>query len=393
MLYVLVGLITFLIVFIAIKAEKSKGKTTAIILLIVVLVGAIVIPGYVGWHDPYKAIEKEMEKKIGKDLFIVDKGSQGSDSFQAFRQRKIFWAELKVTGEGTEYKCYASRRNKVIGYSFTSNYNDIKYNDQLTSEFVEIGRECFGEGITVHYNTGCYLPLDKDYTYEEYLDEVESFSLSVYVNSISDYTAIEGGKKYLEALEGRGIKTSLYEVKRSQGDVLFQKGYDIDDTKTKKYKPISQSIRDEYEVYKKNEKLGYIITINNGKKGVIDYSGNVLADCLYDDVHLADNTFLWLKTGNYKDEQGSQIRGFIYLPTMSVSLDDYSYIYDEEEYLLIQKDDTEGDLKWVYGAVDLYCNEIIPCIYADIETDLDRIKATKKDGSVEYFDFSGNKLW
>lgn len=388
MLYVLVGLITFLIVFIAIKAEKSKGKTTAIILLIVVLVGAIVIPGYVGWHDPYKAIEKEMEKKIGKDLFIVDKGSQGNDSFQAFRQRKIFWAELKVTGEGTEYKCYASRRNKVIGYSFTSNYNDIKYNDQLTSEFVEIGRECFGEGITVHYNTGCYLPLDKDYTYEEYLDEVESFSLSVYVNSISDYKAIKGGEKYLEALEGRGIKTSLYEVKRSQGDVLFQKGYDIDDAKTKKYEPISQSIRDEYEVYEKNEELGYIVTIKDGKKGVVDYEGNLLADCLYNYIKLDGDTMLWLESDHYHAE------GFIYLPTKSVVKGKYSGMYDREEYILVDAGGTWDDenAEHIYGAVDLYCNEIIPCIYADIETDLDRIKATKKDGSVVYFDFCGNKI-
>lgn len=400
-----------------IKKRKKDKSYTAICLaggLGVLVIAFLSLTTYVTWHNPYTSMEKVLEEKTGTDLLLTDKRSYG-EVFQWFWDRRSFEATfVDSQNSNIEYKCYAFLNEKKNGYNYNSNYYNICYRKQLKRELENIGKSIFGEDIMVWYYTGSYLPLEEDYTYEEFISEVKNFNMDIMVDKISDDVAIHGAYKYLDALEQRGIESELFSVIRNTyyteeelkakyerddyrdelhtflGDTLLKKGFKIGDKDAiERSKPISQSIREKYKVYEKNEELDYIVTIKDGKKGVVDYDGNLLADCLYNYIKLDGDTMLWLESDHYHAE------GFIYLPTKSVVKGKYSGMYDREEYILVDAGGTWDDenAEHIYGAVDLYCNEIIPCIYADIETDLDRIKATKKDGSVEYFDFSGNKLW
>ena len=406
-----------------IKKRKKDKSYTAICLaggLGVLVIAFLSLTTYVTWHNPYTSMEKVLEEKTGTDLLLTDKKSYG-EVFQWFWDRRSFEATfVDSQNSNIEYKCYAFLNEKKNGYNYNSNYYNICYRKQLKRELEEIGKDIWGEDILVWYYTGLYLPLEEDYTYEEFIDEVKKFNMTIMVDKISDVDAINGAYKFLDALEQRGIKSELFSVERNAdyteeelkanyerddyrdelhtffNDVLLEKGYKIaDENAIETARPISQSIREKYKVYEKNEKLGYIVTIRDGKKGVVDYEGNVLVECLYDEVTLRDNDkFLWLEQGHYFRDEEIKTEGFIYLPTKSVVKGKYSGMYDRGEYLLVEVSETgDGENEeLIYGALDLYCNEIIPCNYARIRTFGDRIEATKRDGVLEFFDFNGNKV-
>ena len=334
------------------KKRKKDKSYTAICLaggLGVLVIAFLSLTTYVTWHNPYTSMEKVLEEKTGTDLLLTDKKSYG-EVFQWFWDRRSFEATfVDSQNSNIEYKCYAFLNEKKNGYNYNSNYYNICYRKQLKRELENIGKSIFGEDIMVWYYTGAYLPLEEDYTYEEFIKEVKNFNMSIMVDKISDDVAIHGAYKFLDALEQRGIKSELFSVERNAdyteeelkakyerddyrdelhtffNDVLLEKGYKIGDKDAiERSKPISQSIREKYKVYEKNEKLGYIVTIKDGKKGVVDYDGNLLADCLYDEVTLRGNDkILWLEQGHYFRNEEIEAEGFIYLPTKSVVKGNY----------------------------------------------------------------------
>lgn len=280
---------------------------------------------------------------------------------------------------------------------FSDNYMLDAYKPRLQNEIMDMTKSIFTAPVDVWiYDTGTFSCLDKDdgRSYESYLIDTEEpiYYVCIVLGDESDVDGLNEIRILSTSLKLKGYKCNLQLARRNilktEYDELYRDFryhnkakkfeelyYELNGETLGHWGPmaLSKEIRDNYLIVEKNPNYNVIVVKDEqNKHGAIDYSGNIILPCIYDDIEI-DDDFLAVnrKSGNAY---------IFWTKTGIMSNEKYESAYASGGYIVVCKNIG-------YGLCDLEFNMKLPCEYARIKVEEDVIKARRmEDDMVEIYD-------